>query len=362
MEEKFNILSDITVELNPLLEQLIANPHDNVVATKVSVLENEIVKLNSIDSMESFKKEEEVLKSKYKFLSGLDLDNDKLLVLYEIYSNYFKGLNDFKRIINDNKYLYLIANDLKDKNISIDDIKCEKDFDKVLDVLDEKHKRYEKGKEKYTLSIKNFKSYKYLDINEEIKNGTIYKKSVLQKYKGLGADSLIDKICEIIDEYNSIYSKKVFKSGKEKIDNKYIPRINSYIRCLVLQIEDYVRKAYYLNSKDLDMSMDINRDFLRFYYDIFDEMSKRDSDFKSLNRDINSYKSLLKFNDGRFFSFLSKVGIDDKELSEEEKRELLNIDKLELEALIFVLRTNNRIKKLYENNNMVKVKKQGDIK
>lgn len=360
MEDKVIVLANITEELNPLLKNIMEIDKESdeykILSIEMELLDEEIAELRNIKDMDEYLSNNSELISKYKVLESLD--DKKVLDLINIYNNYFKGLKEFKSILNSNSNINLISDkDLKSYNLNFNSIKRKEDIDILLKIIGDKFEKFIKAKEKYLASTKNFATYKYRDLKEEIESGKILDKNVLKKYKGLGADSLINKICDLIEEFNNIYDKKFLNVSKDKVINKYAPRIDKYMKNLIMQIEDYIKKAFYLSSSDMDIEIEFNQDFLNFYYDIINEISEKEHSLKVLKRDLIGYKNLLEFNEKKFLLLLSKVGINHENLNDIEKEYLFNVDKSEVISLLSKLKLYNRICNLKKDDNQLKMNK-----
>ena len=253
------------------------------------------------------------------------LSVDELKVLLKNYIDYYKSFDNFKDLFKDDDIF---------KTINVSSIKTVEDLDKVLSFFDNKYKVFLNTKDKFFEENKNFSAKKYLELKEDIRTGAILNKDVINKYRGLNIDSIIDEIIVLINEMEKKYSKKIIKKSKENTVLEYRVKIEKKLREALRIIKNNIIMFYDKYRYELDIDIKKNINFIDFYKSLVKELEHKTDSFIVFKRDIDNIKRFIELNESKFLILLNKVGIDYNKLSKEDKDELLNITVEEIEELI----------------------------
>ena len=306
---------------------------------------DEMQKVN-IDSYEyqqlSLKKD--VLDKEYEEIKKMDNTNIAEL---------FSGLTSYKfldkYLINDNIELFLL-NLYKNKDKKNDEYKSiinGKEVDDVLTQYKEEIKNYEKTKNEFYASIKNFDFGKYMYIKKYLVTNDIILYEELDKLLGVGADGLINKLQSKAKE---IMNKKLLplNSREKEIDEM----IKSKIPLLLSQIEDYIKKAYTIYQSRLGINVEKNSDFVKYYNSILTSIFDKNDYYRELEQKLNNLKEENNINKREFIISLKSIGIVLDELKEEEKDLLMSINYEDLLKYITSKSISDRL--LYSYNKELK--------
>ena len=332
MEDKTIIKEEIINELNNVLSKMIESNKEEDSYKDLKAKQDSLeLELSLLNNYHYNKNNNETIGSVETI--------DKML---NIFKTYYKGLSEFQAISSDDSKA--IKKFLEQDKIYIENVKTKEDLDTIIKYYSDKFNKFLENKEKFMLSIKNFDKDNYNKLKNIVAGGIIIDDDIINDFRGMGVDTIIEKIYKLTEE-NKNYLNFILNNSKSMIQRND-PKIDYYLKLLLIGIEDYVKGAYYIYETRLDLGS-INKDnFINMYAEIIKKLEEKEKRYKTLFNELKNCKNLLLFNETRLFKSLSGIGVDVESLSKEKIDELMNMDEDNLESSIAKERLNQRFKKL----------------